>query len=197
MTRYFIAFFGAYLVGSVPTAYLFTRRLKGLDIREHGSGNVGATNASRVLGKKWGLVIFAIDFLKGCLPALAVTVFLGEADHEAGLTAWCAGGAVLGHIFTPFLGFRGGKGVATGGGVLFGLYPFLFLATFPAWFVVFGFTRIVSVASLAALLTLVGYSFLLEMGPLAQSFFVTFLFLITWTHRENLSRLRKGKENKL
>lgn len=197
MTRYFIAFFACFLAGSVPTAYIFTKKIKNVDIREHGSGNVGATNASRVLGKKWGLFIYGIDFLKGCLPALAVTIFLGEATYERGITAWCAGGAMLGHIFTPFLGFRGGKGVATGGGVLFGLYPFLFAATFPVWLLVFACTRIVSVASLGALLALVVYSFLLKMAPLAQTFFLTFFLLITWTHRDNLARLLKGRENRI
>ena len=120
----------AFLAGSTPTAYLAGRSFKRIDIRQYGSGNVGATNAFRVLGKKIGAFVFIIDFLKGSLPVFFLPLLL-PANHldpkEAGL--WIGTGAIAGHVFTPFLGFKGGKGIATGAGVLCGAFPFLFLGS--------------------------------------------------------------------
>lgn len=186
-------FAGAFLAGAIPTAWLFGKFLKQTDIRRHGSGNVGATNAFRVLGKKAGIAVFVIDFLKGAVP-----VYL--ARHSAGPAAdlflWIGFAAILGHVFTPFLGFKGGKGFATGSGVLCAGVPMLFLWTLPVWVAVFFISRIVSIASLSALLAMVVISFFLRL-PASDSLCLIVIFcLITWTHRSNIARLRQGSENR-
>lgn len=121
---------GAYLLGSIPFGLLIGLA-RGVDIREQGSGNIGATNAGRVLGRKWGLLCLALDLLKGFGPALAANVLLVPATLDAGAALlWIAVGAaaVLGHTFPIYLGFRGGKGVATTIGVALGVYPYLTVA---------------------------------------------------------------------
>jgi len=123
---------GAYLLGSVPFG-LVIGKLKGVDIREHGSGNIGATNAMRVLGKKLGIVCFLLDVLKGSLPVAIAGATLGYASGDALSSAdafvWVGIGiaSVLGHMFSIFLGFKGGKGVATGFGVLLAIWPWVTL----------------------------------------------------------------------
>jgi acyl phosphate:glycerol-3-phosphate acyltransferase len=189
-----VCFLGSFFIGAIPTAYLFARYLKNTDIREHGSGNVGATNASRVLGKKWGLLIFLLDFLKGFLPALLLFYFYSKTHSDLSQVKWAASGAIIGHIFTPFLGFKGGKGVATGAGVLTCVFPMLFLLSFPVWLLVFGVTRIVSISSLAALGSLVLYALFFHLGVEVVLFFLLFFCIITWTHRENIARIVAGKE---
>ncbi len=187
----------AFLLGSIPTAYLAGRIFKGVDIRLHGSGNVGATNAFRVLGKKIGALVFAIDFLKGFLPAALLPLCLpqGHLDvREVGL--WIGTGAVAGHVFTPFLDFKGGKGIATGGGVLCGSFPLLFLITLVIWVAVFIMTRIVSISSLIASASLVISSTLFGLKKsIILTFFLIALFII-WTHRSNIFRIINGSENK-
>jgi len=191
--KLFLCLLFSFLSGSIPTAYLVTRKVAGLDIRKHGSGNVGATNAFRVVGKKWGSLVFAADFLKGAIPVwVTLAVFPGTPllPFSVGIAA------ILGHIFTPFLGFKGGKGVATGSGVLFGAYPALFLCVLAAWGLLFLITRTVSVSSLFALLTLVISSFWLVQDRRATLLFFILFLLITWSHRSNIFRLLKGEELK-
>src|SRR3989338_8540646 len=151
----------AFFLGSIPTAYLAGRIFKGIDIRQHGSGNVGATNALRVMGKKIGALVFFIDFIKGFLPVFLLSKFttgLTPDPREAGL--WLGVAAISGHVFTPFLGFKGGKGIATGAGVLLGVFPLLFFCVLFVWISVFVTTRIVSISSLTSLVCLVGLSVL-------------------------------------
>jgi len=121
----------AYLIGSIPIGLLFASR-RGVDIRKHGSGNIGATNVGRVLGRNWGWLCFVLDVLKGLLPVLGTGAWLGLLGEEARITPlslllWLAVGvtAILGHMFSIFIGFRGGKGVATGFGALLGIHPIL------------------------------------------------------------------------
>ncbi len=183
-----------FLAGSIPTAYLFARALAGTDIRKHGSGNVGATNAFRVLGRGPGLAVFVIDLAKGLLPVLLYRHFHpGAAGHPE---AWVGFAAVLGHVFTPFLGFRGGKGMATGAGALLGSVPLIFVLSLPVWGVIFALTRTVSLASLTSLGAVVVLAFFFHLDASTLACFTALCALITWTHRENITRLRAGSENR-
>ena len=188
----------AFLIGSTPTAYLAGRIFKGIDIRRHGSGNVGATNAVRVLGKKIGALVFVVDFLKGFLPACLLPLFLAANNldaREAGL--WIGTGAIVGHVFTPFLNFKGGKGIATGAGVLCGAFPLLFIITLVAWLGIFAWTRIVSISSLVSLVTLLIGAITLRLRSPVIFLFILIVLFIVWTHRSNIMRLIRGKENRL
>ncbi|MCX7750560.1 MAG: glycerol-3-phosphate 1-O-acyltransferase PlsY [Candidatus Bipolaricaulota bacterium] len=189
-----------YLLGGIPTAYL-AGRLKGVDLRRHGSGNVGGTNAVRVLGWRVGIPVLALDILKGYaaggllprLPWVGDPVYLGLA---AGL------GAVLGHVFTPYLGFRGGKGVAAGAGVLLALAPLPTLIASSVFLVLAFSTGIVSVGSLGATAALPLAAFLLDrfagipVHPAVQGLAVGLVPFVVWTHRGNVRRLLLGTENR-
>jgi len=148
---------GAYLVGSVPFGYLMGRA-RGVDLRTRGSGNIGATNVARVLGRRWGLLCFALDVLKGLAPVLLAGLVIAgrgaSAPGPARQGAWLAVafGAIAGHVFPVWLRFRGGKGVATSLGVLLGFYPyftFAGLAALAIWVAVVAVWRYVSLASIA------------------------------------------------
>src|SRR5262245_10739059 len=153
----------AYLVGAIPFGYLIAR-WRGIDIFKEGSGNIGATNVARILGKKIGAAVFLLDFAKGACPvALALALkpaILVDADGAAGLFSkgWFEVGAglaaFLGHLFPVYLGFRGGKGVATGAGVVAVLVPLATLAAFGAWILVLAGWRYVSLASVSAAVVL-------------------------------------------
>ncbi len=196
--RPFILFALAFFTGAIPTAYLAGKLFKGLDIREHGSGNVGATNAFRVLGRKIGVFVFVLDFLKGFLPAFFLAKWMGIVNLEPGEAAlWIGIGAILGHVFTPFLRFKGGKGIATGGGVLCAAFPLLFLCVVFIWTVVFLMTRLVSFSSLSSLIGLVFLSFLFRNGTSVTLLFLGVSIFIFWTHRENIRRLIQGQEQKV
>ena len=186
----------SFLLGSIPTAFLLAKKVKGVDIRQHGSGNVGATNAFRVLGKKYGALVFIFDFLKGAVPAW-ITAALYSTSSEAPLLALLVGmAAILGHIFTPFLGFKGGKGVATGSGVLCASYPILFVCTMLIWTVAFFLTRTVSLSSLLAIAGLVLTSLWWDHDIRATLAFFSLFLLILWSHRSNIYRLLRGEEYK-
>ena len=189
---YFIA---AFFLGAIPNAYLAGRLLKGIDIRQHGSGNVGATNVFRVLGKGPGSAVFALDFMKGALPVLLLP-FFSAASHHPQLMRLAAGlCAVLGHMFTPFLKFKGGKGVASGAGAVCAAFPWLFLVAFVAWVIVFYFSRIVSLSSLASVSALYAAAvYTHPADPWTRRVFLGMLILVFWSHRSNLRRLIKGDE---
>ncbi len=183
----------AYFLGSIPTAYL-AGKIKGIDIRQHGSGNVGATNAFRVLGRGTGIAVFVLDCLKGALP-----VWLFKASSVGALapssTVLAVGlAALLGHVFTPFLGFKGGKGIATGAGVLLAGFPGLFLIAMAVWVLLFQFTRIVSISSLGAAVALTVASFVLGYNLKTCLMAAGLTAFIFWTHRSNISRLVRGEE---
>lgn len=201
VASYLLVALVGYLVGGIPTAYL-AGRLRGIDIRRHGSGNVGGTNALRVLGWKLGLPVMALDVGKGYL----VTAFLPRLPLGRGepvSLALAAGlGAFLGHVFSPYLRFRGGKGVATGAGVVLALAPLpaaLSVAVFVL--VVFG-TGIVSLGSLSAAVTFPVGAFLLDRyanHPISvevRALAVGLAVLVFFTHRSNLRRLATGRENR-
>ncbi|MGH7197341.1 MAG: glycerol-3-phosphate 1-O-acyltransferase PlsY, partial [Candidatus Omnitrophota bacterium] len=149
-----IAFVVSFFVGSLPTAYLAGKYLKETDIRQHGSGNVGATNAFRVLGKRIGAVVFALDLAKGALPTWFMTRVVFPETIPVDWAVWAGLGAILGHIYTPFLGFKGGKGIATGAGVILAVYPAVFWIVISVWVLSFFLSRIVSLSSIIALVAM-------------------------------------------
>jgi glycerol-3-phosphate acyltransferase PlsY len=189
-----------YLVGSIPTGYL-VGRARGIDIRRQGSGNIGATNVWRVLGRNWGLLAFAGDFLKGFLLLFLVRQLEFPGDRAwttALLLVVCALAAVVGHNYTPWLGFQGGKGVATTAGVLAALLPWALLVVFSLWLILVLITRTVSIGSVAAAAAL----------PPAAAVFYTREWvyfglallaggLAIWRHRSNLRRLIDGTEPRI
>lgn len=199
----------AYLIGSVPFGYL-AGRLKGIDLREYGSHNIGATNAVRVLGKKWGIPVFLCDFLKGYLPLLFMKHHLGGevAAFSPEAMGWFLAvmfALVLGHTFTCFLGFKGGKGVATTGGALFALSPIIGFSALGTWALVMALTRYVSLSSMAAGLAMISaalYEFVCSDGAVsvADTMLVCLLglifVLVVCKHRANIVRLCKGTEPK-
>src|SRR6266478_7844376 len=148
---------GCYLLGSIPFGYL-AGRIAGIDIRRAGSGNIGATNVVRILGKRYGYPVFVLDFLKGFGAVTISTAIATQARPEWGSAEMYAVlgavSAVIGHSFPPWLKFRGGKGVATSAGVLFGLMPLAMLIGAAIWILVFWLTRYVSVAAVAAAVAL-------------------------------------------
>lgn len=188
---------GSFLLGSIPTGYLVAR-LKGVDIRQHGSGNIGATNVFRTLGKPLGIFVFAVDALKGFAAVWLATHFGGGSDW-AGIIAAVA--AIAGHNYTPWLGFKGGKGIATSAGVLLALMPWAVLAIAIVWLVVFKLSRYVSLASICAAASLpvaVGALWFAGCGgngPLL-AFAILISALAIWRHRSNIDRLRAGTESR-
>jgi acyl phosphate:glycerol-3-phosphate acyltransferase len=193
---------GGYLLGSIPSGFL-AGRLRGVDLRTRGSGNVGATNSLRVLGKVWGYAVFAVDFFKGVLAAVLAAKVGEWLVPDAWLYPGIAGSfaAVLGHNFPVWLGFRGGKGIATSGGVMLGLFPLpVFLSGLAAWLLVFSLSRYVSLASLAAAVSFPVSSFsLVLMGwcdPALGILATAMALLAFWKHRENITRLVGGTEKR-
>ncbi len=185
-----------YLLGSIPFG-LLVGRLKGVDIRQHGSGNIGATNVVRVIGKKWGILVFALDALKGLLGVIiAMEVAGGRTASSAGLLGIAAGLAcVLGHNFPVWLKFKGGKGVATTAGVLVGLLPWAALVAFVTWGVVFYSTRYVSVASMVAAVVIPATVWGMERQATPLFWFsVVVAVLGLLRHRSNFKRLLAGTE---
>jgi glycerol-3-phosphate acyltransferase PlsY len=198
----FLLFLASYLLGAVPFGWLVARA-RGVDILQHGSGNIGATNVGRVLGKKYGVLVFLLDFAKGALPVATASLLpVADVPREA-LTVAAGVAAFLGHLFPVYLKFRGGKGVATGAGVVAVLLPLPALAALLTWVVVVFATRYVSVASICAAASLCVAHFLLTPQPWAypESIVSTFCllaaFLVAARHAGNLRRLLDGTEHRL
>ena len=190
----------AYLVGSLPTAVIAGRLLKGVDVRTEGSGNAGATNAARVLGFTAGLVVAAVDVAKGLAAVLLVSRIATLPGSEGAV--FCAVAAVAGHVFPVFAGFRGGKGVATLGGAAAGLFPVLAPACLVCFLVVAVLSRVVSLASLTAALALPAlYLVACELGapfdPWRMGFAAAAFLIAVFTHRANIGRLVRGEEKKV
>jgi acyl-phosphate glycerol 3-phosphate acyltransferase len=198
----------AYLVGALPFGYA-VGRLRGVNLFAAGSGNIGATNAARVLGRPFGVLVFALDFLKGAVPVAGAVPL---ADALGGPSAvgppdvvrvGAAALAFLGHLFPVYLGFRGGKGVATGAGTVFVLVPGAAALAMLTWVVVLFASRFVSLASLAAVTTLVLTRLVECPAPFAPAALPVTLYLVVGTglvalkHRANVARLRAGTENRI
>jgi glycerol-3-phosphate acyltransferase PlsY len=193
---------GAYLLGSIPTSVWLGRALKGLDLREHGSGNAGATNAFRVLGKPIGSVVLILDMLKGFLAVNLVLLqdYLAP-DMEGWMLLRIGLGllAVLGHIFPVFAGFRGGKGVATITGVGLAIYPPAALAAMGVYLLVFVLTRISALGSLTAVISYPVWTLWIFRAEslTIRIFSLVVLALVLLTHRSNIRRLLTGQEKSL
>jgi glycerol-3-phosphate acyltransferase PlsY len=202
----------AYLMGAIPTAFLIGKKVKGIDLREHGSGNLGATNIFRTLGPWWGVLVLALDMVKGMAAVLVMQLVLGLRDPEAGMPlhlprdVWriLAGFvAAVGHTLSPFVSFHGGKGVATTAGAYIILAPYPFLTALVVFGIAFAATRIVSLASLCAAAVLpvaVAYFEWKSRSPFSKTIFVFTLLICIWVmvkHRANIKRLQAGTEKPL
>lgn len=182
----------AYLVGSIPTGLLLARAFAGVDIRESGSGNIGATNVYRTLGRKIGLLTLVGDCLKGLIPVLAAMA-LGLTDPWIALTGLAA---FLGHVYTVFLGFKGGKGVATALGVFLAVSPLSVLGALVVFALVVFKWRYVSLASITAAAVVPSLVALIDKRPEIVAMSIVISVLVIWKHRENIKRLKQGTENK-
>jgi acyl phosphate:glycerol-3-phosphate acyltransferase len=187
----------SYLAGSIPSAYI-AGRLRGIDLRKHGSGNLGATNVVRVLGAKTGAVVFIADLLKGFLPVYFLPMYTETLRPE--LWALVYGiAAILGHVKPIFLLWKGGgKGVATASGVFLALAPIPMLVAEVVWIATFYFTRYVSLASLlgAAVLPIAILAWYRNPQSLIFIASVMIAAFVFWTHRANIGRLRRGQEHR-
>ncbi len=197
----------AFLVGGIPFGYLVGRGLLKDDIRKHGSGNIGATNVTRLLGWKWGFVVLFLDALKGLLPTLATKLFLQDrgSDEMANLGAILAGiCCILGHMYPIWLKMRGGKGVATALGVILVIAPQASGVALATFLIVFGVSRIVGLASIVSVtsfaiaqLTFMGQDVFM-FGQLPLTLFSTIIpALIVWKHRSNIRRMWQGDEQQM
>jgi glycerol-3-phosphate acyltransferase PlsY len=199
MIPYAIILLLVYLFASIPWGYLIGK-YNDIDIREHGSGNIGATNVRRTLGKKWGRICFFLDFLKGFLPVLAVKLLVPE-DLSWALPI-AAFAAVAGHIWPIYLKFKGGKGISTTAGILLAIAPWSLLAAGISWVIVFYSTRYVSLASIIAAIVLPVCAFLLnylEISSLPSpvlGILTALSLLAIIRHRSNIKRLLNGTENR-
>lgn len=193
--RLIAAFIAAYLLGAIPTSYLVVRLIRGEDLRTLGSGNLGATNLYRVLGWKYAVPVAAFDALKGALPVAVFSHWAG-----VGLTAALLLGitAVIGHMFSVFVGFRGGKGVATSAGVVLAFAPAAFGVALALWGIVLTLSGYVSLASIVAALALPAAVWLFH--PPHRNMVIWFgglAALVVWMHRANIRRLVTGTEDRV
>jgi glycerol-3-phosphate acyltransferase PlsY len=192
---------GSYLLGSVPFGYL-AGQFAGIDIRTAGSGNVGATNVVRVLGKRYGYPVFALDFLKG-FGAVKISMLIATSpppdwNSPPTLGVIAALCSVLGHSYPPWLKFKGGKGVATAAGALLALMPIAVLIGAAVWILIFWVTRYVSLASVTTAILLPIVILVISWGnensKIIFYFSVCLAAVVIWRHRSNLSRLMRGTE---
>lgn len=182
----------AYLIGSIPFGLLISKA-KGVDIRKQGSGNIGATNVLRCLGKPLGITCFVLDALKGFLPA-ALFPMIGKVDPTFGILFGTA--AILGHNFPIFLKFKGGKGVATSAGVLLGVAPLAVVIGLLTWVIVFKTSGYVSLGSIIAALAVIATGWTAGYGSVIATALTLLGALTIYRHRENIKRLANGTENK-
>jgi glycerol-3-phosphate acyltransferase PlsY len=183
----------AYLLGAIPFGLLIARS-RGVDIRKKGSGNIGATNVLRVMGKGWGITTLLLDALKGFIPAAFFPV-LAKLNPDYGLLIGTA--AILGHTFPIYLRFKGGKGVATGAGMLLGVVPFAMGVGVLCWIICMVLFRYVSLASIMATLAVVLTVWIQGEKSMTINGVLTGLaFLVIWLHRSNIRRLLAGTENR-
>jgi glycerol-3-phosphate acyltransferase PlsY len=192
----------SYFIGSIPSGYLVARS-QGVDIRQHGSRNIGATNVLRVMGKKWGYLVFLCDSSKGFLAVKLGFLIAAHSLQSSVLGEVIAAIAcILGHNYTLWLGFKGGKGIATSGGVILALFPIAVICCIAiVWVVVFYSSKYVSLASIAAAVAL-PFSVFLFVPKTGTEFWVVFGFsilvcvLAVWRHQSNIVRLMNGTETR-
>jgi glycerol-3-phosphate acyltransferase PlsY len=204
----------SYLVGSIPTALLVSKKIFGFDIREKGSGNVGSTNAYRIMGWKWGLLVQLVDVVKGVFAVTVVAyLFHGEVIPFPNKTPFedmtliriiCGCLAVIGHIWSVFAQFKGGKGINTAAGMLLGIAPVEFAVIFAIFIITVGLSGYISLGSIAAALALPTtmiaryniFNVNIEGYHTVVWFLVFLSLLVLYTHRANIERLLAGQENK-
>lgn len=192
----FLSIFLSYLLGSVPFGYLLAKVLKGIDIREHGSKNIGATNVARVIGKKAGITVLVLDILKG-FAAVSLFPLLVKTGRPDIVKILCAFAVVAGHNWTVFLKFKGGKGVAATAGALTALVPVVFLSSFCVWVIVFTITKYVSLSSIISAVSMVIFLFIYKEPVSYQILGIIIAVIGIYRHKENIKRLVEGRENKL
>lgn len=185
----------SYFLGAIPTSYLLSRFFAGIDLRQQGSGNLGATNLYRVLGWKYAIPAAAVDIAKGFVP---VVVFAPQASDKPLFALACGVAAILGHVFSVFVGFKGGKGVATAAGVMLGLAPMALGISAAVWVVLVRLTGYVSLGSIAAAAVLPLAVYALEDSTTPGLFWIALAIAlgVIVLHRRNIQRLLKGTENR-
>ncbi|MDZ4726504.1 MAG: glycerol-3-phosphate 1-O-acyltransferase PlsY [Leptospira sp.] len=196
------AILASYIIGGIPIGFLIAKKIKGIDLREHGSKNIGATNVGRVIGWKYGVIVLFLDALKGAIPVYFASFI--DSPYTLTTTQILLGTmAILGHTYTPFLSFKGGKGVATALGVYMTLVPFVTVCAVVIFVVVYKVSGFVSLGSIIATLSMpIWYLGLVKFLPGSEYSPVIFLvliatfFLIAFSHRENIKRMLQGKELK-
>lgn len=184
----------SYLIGALPTSYIAGRVTGGIDLREHGSGNLGATNAFRVLGGRVAVPVLLFDVFKGWLPTFTFPLWDGVASPDWALVYGAT--AVIGHVFSVYVGFRGGKGVATTGGVLLALAPVAAALGFAAWGLVVALTRIVSLGSLVAAIVIPVAVYVLRGPDAVFGLTLGLAIFVVFAHRSNVRRLLRGEEHR-
>ncbi len=185
----------SYFVGAIPTSYLAGRMFRGIDLREHGSKNLGATNVYRTLGWKYAIPVGLVDIAKGALPVL---VFAPRASDSQLFALACGVAAIVGHVFSVFVHFRGGKGVATAAGAMLGLAPLSLGVALVVWVVVLKLSGYVSLASIAAAASFPVGVYLLERPDQPEILWLDALVAVAiiWLHRANIRRLLNGTESR-
>ena len=185
----------SYMLGAIPTSYWVGKTFHGIDLRQHGSGNLGATNAFRVMGWRSAVPVVAVDIVKGFVP---VWFFPGPAGASFAWTLAFGAAAIVGHMFSVWVGFKGGKGMATSAGVYFALAPWAGLGALGVWLLLTFSTRIVSLASIGAALALpILVALLPHRGGWGLVLFTVALSaFVIWAHRTNVQRLLKGEEHR-
>ena len=192
----------AYLIGSIPTAVWLSKAFFGIDIREYGSGNSGATNTFRVLGSRWGTVVMIIDVLKGvCATSLYILLpyYMSSEWDRTNFMIGLGLASVLGHIFPIWADFRGGKGVATLFGMILAIQPLVAVCCVGVFLLVLYLTRFVSLSSIFASIAFAVLILFIfnEQEPVYRAFAITVAFLVILTHQKNISRLLRGSESKV
>lgn len=182
----------SYLLGAVPSGYIAGRALRGIDLRQHGSGNLGATNAFRVLGPRIAAPVMLFDVMKGFVPTVVFPELAGVPTLAWAMAFGAA--AIVGHVFSVFVAFRGGKGVATAAGVFLGLAPWAVLAGFAVWLVVLRLGRMVSLASVTAAVSMSVILALTDDRPAVLALGLGVAAFIVFAHRANIARIVRGEE---
>jgi glycerol-3-phosphate acyltransferase PlsY len=189
-----LAVLASYLLGAIPTSFLAGKLFRGIDLRQHGSGNLGATNLYRTLGARYAVPVGLFDMAKGAVPVMLIAPLASGSRYFAIL---CGIVAVVGHVFSVFVRFRGGKGVATASGVMLGLTPWAVLVSLAVWLVVVRASGYVSLGSMVGAIVLPVAAWLLH--PLQRDIIwiqILVALAIVWLHRANIRRLLAGTENR-
>lgn len=194
MTRLVLALLASYLLGAIPTSFLAGKLFRGIDLRQHGSGNLGATNLYRTLGARFAIPVGLFDMAKGAVPVMLIAPMASSSKYVAIL---CGIMAVVGHVFSVFVRFRGGKGVATASGVMLGLTPWAVLVSLAIWLIVVRASGYVSLGSMAGAIVLPLAAWLLHPSQRDIIWIQILVALaIIWLHRANIRRLLAGTENR-